>query len=102
MQKSNFLSATGIGTLVIAGGLFFASCAPKITDEQLAQLKDLRKQEKNLTEQISKSKAEKSKLEGELNARKAELKRCDDEVSFIKSKLATWPDIWPDWKPQQP
>ena len=101
MQKSNFLSAAGIGGLVVAGTMFFAACAPKITDEQLSQLKELRTQEKNLTEQISKSKVDKSKLEAELNARKSELKRCDDEVSFIKAKLANWPDIWPDWKPEQ-
>jgi hypothetical protein len=101
MQKRRIFSSAGIGTMVVAGALLFASCAPKITDEQKLQLKELRTQERNLTEQISKAKQEKSKLEAELNARKADLKRCDDEVSFIKSKLATWPDVWPDWKPEQ-
>ncbi len=101
MHKRNLFSKTGLSILVLAGGLFMSSCSSKITDEQLAQLDGLRRDEAKLNEQISQVKNEKSRLEAELNARKAELKECQDKVNYIKQKLATWPDVWPDWKPEQ-
>jgi len=102
MQTSRFFSAAGIGSLIICGALFFTSCTPKITEEQLKQLKELKAQERQFTDDIQKKKDEKAKLESELNSRKSELKKCNDEVDYIKQKLATWPDIWPDWKPEPP
>ena len=101
MQKRRIFSAAGFGTLVLASAMFLSSCSNKITEEQMAQLDGLRRDEAKLNESLSKVRSEKSRLESELNARKAELKKCDDEVAFIKSKLATWPDVWPDWKPEQ-
>lgn len=101
MRKSRLFSGVSLGALIVAGALF-TSCSNKITDEQLAQLKELRKQERSLTESIDKKKAEKSKLENELNQRKSELSKCNEENDFIKKKLAAWPDIWPDWKPAPP
>ncbi len=101
MQKRKLFSKTALGTLVLAAGLFMSSCSNKITDEQLTQLDGLRRDEAKLNEQISNVKNKKSRLEAELNARKAELKQCEDKVNYIKEKLATWPDVWPDWKPEQ-
>jgi len=101
MLKSRLFSGVGIGALIITATLF-TSCSNKITEEQLLQLKELRKQDRSLTEMIDKKKAEKSKLEGELNARKGELNKCNDENDYMKKKLASWPDIWPDWKPAPP
>ncbi len=101
MLRSRLFSGVGIGTLLIAGTFFMQSCSNKITEEQLKQLQELRKQEKSHTEMIDKKRAEKSKLESELNTRKSELNRCNEENDFIKKKLAAWPDIWPDWKPVQ-
>jgi septal ring factor EnvC (AmiA/AmiB activator) len=101
MQKRSLFSKTGLSMIVLAAGLFLSSCSSKITDEQLAQLDGLRRDEAKLNEQISKVKNEKSRLEAELNARKSELKQCEDQVNYIKAKLATWPDVWPDWKPEQ-
>lgn len=66
------------------------------------QLRELRKQQSSLTESINKKKDEKSRLERELNARKAELKDCQEKTQFVKDKLAKWPDIWPDWKYVEP
>jgi septal ring factor EnvC (AmiA/AmiB activator) len=62
---------------------------------------ELRASERSLNDDIQKKRDEKAKLESELNARKSELKKCNDEVDYIKQKLAVWPDIWPDWKPEQ-
>jgi septal ring factor EnvC (AmiA/AmiB activator) len=101
MQKRKYFSIATIGSIAIACALFLGSCSNKITEEQLKQIKELRAQERSLTENISKKKDEKAKLEAELNARKSDLKKCEDENNLIKQKLATWPDIWPDWKPEQ-
>lgn len=101
MLKSKWFSRIGVGALIIAFSLGLGSCSSKITEEQLMTLKELRKEERSLSEQIKKKQDEKSKLEVEIKTRRTELKKCQDEVDFIKQKLALWPDIWPDWKPGQ-
>ena len=77
-------------------------CKSMITDEQLAQMRDLRAKDHNLTEQITKSQAEKSKIQAELNSRNAELKKCSDDKAFIESKISQWPNVWPDYTPAKP
>ena len=99
MSRLSLISKAGMG-VIVASALFLSSCSNKITDEQLAQLKELRKQEKSLTEMIEKKKDQKSKLQKELDARKAELKKCEEEKAFVRDKLAKWPDIWPDYTPE--
>lgn len=95
MLKNRFLKFLGVGSVVIAASIFIGSCSNKITDEQLAQLRELRRQEKSLTESIQKDKDEKRRLESELNARKAELDKCAKEREFIMEKLSKWPNVWP-------
>jgi len=99
---SKYFSIVVLGVAFLLSGLIFSSCSSKITEEQLMQLRELRKQQSSLTESINKKKDEKSRLERELNARKAELKDCEEKTQFVKDKLAKWPDIWPDWKYVEP
>lgn len=101
MRKSRFFSVMGISTIIIISALFLGSCSNKITEEQLKQVKELRVEERSLMDNIQKKKDEKARLEAELNARKSELKKCQEEVDYLKKRLSTWPDIWPDWKPEQ-
>ncbi len=96
------LSKISIFAFAVAFGLIFSSCSNKITEEQLLQLRELRKQERSLTEMLSKKRDDKAKLERELNSRKAELKECEDKNNLVKERLAKWPDVWPDWKPAPP
>jgi chromosome segregation ATPase len=98
MKTREIVTKFGL-TSVLAAVIFFTSCTPKVTEEQLAQLKELREKERSLTELISKRKQEKSKLEAELRARQNELKKCNDDKDFVKQKLSEWPNCWPDWKP---
>lgn len=98
MTKNRLFNGLGLATVVVAGAFFLSSCSNKITDEQLQKLKELRMQEKNLSESVQLKKDEKSRLERELNARKAELKKCNDEKAFVQSKLANWPNVWPQLK----
>jgi len=73
-----------------------------ITPEQLAKLRDLRKEESSLNADIASKKQEKAGLERELSSRKADVKKCTDEKDMIKAKLSQWPNVWPDWKPEVP
>ncbi len=99
---SKYLKLTFISPFIFALFLLTNGCSNKITQEQLMQLRELRKEQSSLTEQINKRKDEKTKLERELTARKAELKDCEERTQFVKDKLAKWPDVWPDWKYVEP
>jgi len=96
--------AVRYGALVMAvvSMATLASCSSKITDEQLAKLRDLRQKEQTLTQQIRAKKDEQSRLQNEVSARRAELDKCAKDKAFVQSKLAQWPDVWPDWKDTPP
>jgi hypothetical protein len=74
-----------------------ASCSSKITEEQLAQLRDLRQREQTLNQQIRTRESERSRLQGEVSARRAEVDRCNTNKQFVQGKLQQWPNVWPDW-----
>ena len=99
LKKLTFL---GVGVAVIILPLFLNSCTPKVTEEQLAKLQELRKQERTLTDELDKKKKEKPGLEAELRSRMSELNDCTSRKDYIKQKLDKWPDVWPDYKPEPP
>jgi predicted CopG family antitoxin len=78
-----------------------AGCPCKISDEDYQKLQDLRKEERTLSDQISKLNSEKSGLGKELSARKSEVDKCKEDMDFVKKKLSEWPNVWPDWTPPQ-
>jgi outer membrane murein-binding lipoprotein Lpp len=84
--------------LVVASATVLTSCSSKITEEQLATLRDLRAQEQTLNQQIRQKEGERDRLQGEVNARRAELDRCNQNIQFVQGKLAQWPNVWPDWQ----
>jgi uncharacterized protein YhaN len=87
---------------VAAASMAMVGCASKISQEQLTELQNLRQQEVTLNQQLSAKEAEKSRLQSEVNARRSELDQCNSQRQFIEGKLATWPDVWPDWKDTPP
>jgi hypothetical protein len=50
-------------------------------------------------ESIQKRQDDKSRIERELNARKNDVTKCQQEVAEVRTRLSSWPDIWPDYKP---
>jgi len=100
MKLSKFVSSFGIGSIAVAIAITLSSCTPKITEEQMQLLKELRGKDASLTESIQKKQGEKRKLEQEVNARKSELKKCQDDKAFIMDKLSKWPNCWPDYTPE--
>ncbi|MDQ1266701.1 MAG: hypothetical protein QG635_1853 [Bacteroidota bacterium] len=101
-MKLKGLLSCGIAGVILSSSLFFTSCTPKVTEEQLQQLKSLYEEESGLSKDIIKKKSEKSSIETELKNRTSELTDCTSKRDFIKSKLATWPDSWTDWHPAPP
>lgn len=101
MSKKSLITKIGAGSILLAFVLFAASCTSMISEEQLQQLKELRTQERSLTEMIEKKKQQKSRLEQELKSRKAELDDCTEKKEFVQDKLSKWPDIWPDYDPNE-
>lgn len=92
------LTTLGVGTLLVSI-VAMTSCTSMITEEQLAQLQDLRKKERQLNADISTKNSEISKIESELNSRKRELTDCNKDKDFIQQKLSQWPNVWPDYTP---
>ncbi len=87
----------GMLALSVVSMATLASCSSKITEEQLAQLRDLRQREQTLNQQIRTRESDRSRLQGEVSARRAELDRCNTNKQFVQGKLQQWPNVWPDW-----
>ncbi|MGB9701686.1 MAG: hypothetical protein ACPL1A_03040 [Candidatus Kapaibacteriota bacterium] len=98
--KKNIIKL-GIIVLLPASLLTVTGCSSKITEEQLAQLQELRRQERSLQDGISSKKSELNKIRDEINMRKNELKNCQTELDIVKQRMSKWPDIWPDYTPNK-
>lgn len=88
--------------LVCLGMLLVGGCTPKITQEQLQRLRELRAQERQLTQDIQRKEADKARLQREIASRQSELNQCQDKKRFVEEKLAQWPNVWPDYTPSAP
>ncbi|MBN8574670.1 MAG: hypothetical protein ACK5C0_14665 [Candidatus Kapaibacterium sp.] len=72
----------------------FVGCTPKITEEQLAKLRELRTESARLETEIKKQEADKAKIDRELASRQKDLKDCEDKRNFVNQKLSQWPNVW--------
>jgi outer membrane murein-binding lipoprotein Lpp len=81
---------SGVLVLAAASMTVLTSCSSKITDEQLATLKDLRQQEQTLNQQIRQKEGERDRLQGEVNARRAELDSLIQQINFSTQSFSVW------------
>jgi len=95
--KSSLKSLLFTGSL-LATTFIFSSC-DKVTEEQLKQLEELRREESSLKDQISETNSEISKLKSELSGVNSQLDKCNKDKQFVEDKLKSWPNVWPDWTP---
>lgn len=95
MLKKGSVKAIAVTMAIAAASFGFSGCASKITEEQLATLRDLRGKERSLNESIQMKRDEISRLQRELETRKGELKECNDRKAYLEAKLQTWPNCWP-------
>lgn len=101
MKLTKIATAIGLSSVMLFSAMSFTGCTPKITEEQLARLQELRKQERQINADIAARQSEISKMEGEIKSRQSELNDCNKDKDFIIQKLAQWPDVWPDYKPSK-
>ncbi len=83
-----------IAILSFGAVVTFVGCTPKITEEQLAKLRELRSETARLETEIKKQEADKAKIDRELASRQKELKDCEDKRNFVNQKLSQWPNVW--------
>ncbi|MDW8225040.1 MAG: hypothetical protein RMK93_03285 [Bacteroidota bacterium] len=92
----------GCLSIMVVGLLALGGCVPKITEQQLQRLRELRAQERQLMQDIQRKESEKGRLQREIASRQAELSQCQDRKRFVQDKLARWPNVWPDYAPPSP
>jgi outer membrane murein-binding lipoprotein Lpp len=97
MDRANLLLASAFGA-----ALLLTSCTCKIKEEQQAMINQLRTSEKQLSADIQKAEGDKTKILAEVTSRQGEVRRCNEKKAFVQDKMARWPDVWPDWNPNQP
>lgn len=102
MKSPGLRKKIGISSAIMISSLILTNCTCKISEEDFQKLQDLRRQEANLNEDIGKKRTEKANLEKEQASRESEAKKCTENQNFVQSKLAQWPNVWPDWSPEPP
>ncbi len=101
MRNHKGIAKRAITAAALAAFVFAIGCTPKINEEQLAKLRELRTESARLTSEIQKKESEKSRLERELASRKSETKDCNDKKAFLVEKLNN-PTPWPNYPPPPP
>jgi outer membrane murein-binding lipoprotein Lpp len=96
------IGSGSVVALAAGAALVLTSCTCKIKEDQLATIKQLRAEEKQLTADIELADKNATKLKGELGSRQAETRRCIEQKSFVEQKLQRFPNVWPDWDPNAP
>ncbi|MFP4528096.1 MAG: hypothetical protein ACLFQX_06060 [Candidatus Kapaibacterium sp.] len=99
MQLKSLISTAIVGSVIVGTSLMVTNCTSMVTEEQLAKLQDLRRQERQLQDDIGKKSTDLKKLESEISARQKEVNNCDEDLKFVKNKLDQWPNVWPDYSP---
>ncbi len=94
--------ARSIGAITLVAAFVMVGCTPKVTEEQLTKLRELRAESARLTTDIQKKDAEKVRIDAELARRRAEAKECADKLAFVQDKISKWPNVWPDYDPNAP
>lgn len=91
------LAAAG---LLFSAGIGLTSCSNDITEEQLLELNTIKKEQRSLNRQLETKKGELAEIERELKAQTDKLDDCSERQRFVREKLEKWPDVWPDWSPE--
>ncbi len=93
MQHKHFFAIGGF----VAVALLTSCGAAKITDEQKAQISELRRQQASLGEKIKVRQSEIARLEAEIADRERAVTKCNEEKLALEQRLAKYPNAWPDY-----
>ncbi len=92
----NLIGITSISLVLV---LSLPNCTCKISEQDYNKLQDLRREERQISADISKKREDKNAIERELKAKQTEADKCKEEREFIEKKLTQWPNVWPDYVP---
>ena len=101
MNIKKMVSLILISLLIGSTGLVLSGCKCKVKEDQLARLAELRRQERALNSEISDVQNTRPRLDRELQTRSSEYNDCDGKREIVKQRLSVWPNIWPDYSPEQ-
>lgn len=101
MKFKNIGKSLVVSSLLFGSALMMTDCTSKITEEQMQELQELKRRESSLNDKIADINAELTKLRQELKSIQTDLNKCNEDKAFVESKLANWPDVWPDWSPNE-
>ncbi len=73
--------------LLVAAFLGFAGCAGGLSDEEIAQLNDLKNEVASLEKQVSQKERDLSSLKKQLEAKEKELEKCKKDQQAAKKRL---------------
>ncbi len=98
-RLTTFMVGIAVGTVL---GISLPGCTSKISEEQLAKIQELKRKEAALHEQIQSKKSDILQLRTEISKRQRTVDDCQKRLEFVKSKLAQWPNVWPEVRPLVP
>jgi len=101
MKIKKIGSLISMSIVIVGVGLVLTGCTCKIKDDQHSKLAALRQQERSLQSEIQDAQNTKSRIDRELQTRKSEYNDCDAKREIVKQRLSVWPNIWPDYTPNQ-
>lgn len=73
-----------------------SSCSNQATEEQMKTLRDLDRQRDGLQSELERAQSSLRDAKGKLATHDRDLKDCNDDTQFARTKLTMWPNVWPD------
>lgn len=87
MKNINKLTKSLFVALLFAGMLSFVGCGGGVSEEQMAQLEELRAEVGKLSKDINSLKNERTNLQRSIASKKAELEKCKEMQEKVNQNL---------------
>ena len=76
-----------IVTFAVSGGVLFSGCSSSPSEEELAQLQQLKDQVRSLESKVADSQREKSNLEKQIAEKNGKVQQCQSDQEAVKKAL---------------
>jgi septal ring factor EnvC (AmiA/AmiB activator) len=88
MRKMNRTVTAGALAILFSSSLVLVGCSSSPDDAQMKQLNDLKDEVTSLQKEVAAKEDQKSTLEKEIAEKNAKLKKCNDDQTIVKQRLA--------------
>ena len=82
-----------LSTVIICAGLLTSGCTRKPSPDEINKLQEQRSAAESAEKKLSELRDERAKLEAQLEAKKTELKKAEEERDAVADKADDQPDI---------